>query len=67
MISPNHICLIEQLHPLFQPPIHSFNIHPILQTQQYINTLTPQYTQPIHLYNQHPEPYQHQKFILLDP
>ncbi|WP_222119562.1 U32 family peptidase, partial [Staphylococcus epidermidis] len=40
IISPNHICLIEQLHPFFHAAIDPFNIHRILQSEQYINVLT---------------------------
>ncbi|WP_186298255.1 U32 family peptidase, partial [Staphylococcus capitis] len=67
IISPNHISLIHQLQPFFQPRIHPFKIHPLLQSQHYINLLTHQYTQPIHLYNQHPQPCRHEKFILVHP
>ncbi|WP_186311908.1 U32 family peptidase, partial [Staphylococcus aureus] len=37
IISPNHISLIQQLPPFFDPGIHSFKIHAILQTEEYIN------------------------------
>ena len=50
IMSPNDICLIEELEPLFEAGIDSFKIDGILQSEEYINTVTAQYREAIDLY-----------------
>ena len=57
IMSPNDICLIEELEPLFEG-IDSFKIDGILQSEEYINTVTTQYREAIDLYNEDPEAYE---------
>ena len=40
IMSPNDICLIEELEPFFEANIDSFKIDGILQSEAYINTVT---------------------------
>ena len=65
-MSPNDICLIEELEPLFEAGIDSFKIDGILQSEEYINTVTAQYREAIDLYNEDPEAYEDEKFMLVD-
>lgn len=58
IMSPNDICLIEELEPLFEAGIDSFKIDGILQSEEYINTVTAQYREAIDLYNEDPEAYE---------
>lgn len=67
IMSPNDICLIEELEPLFEAGIDSFKIDGILQSEEYINTVTAQYREAIDLYNEDPEAYEDEKFMLVDP
>ncbi|HFF0737077.1 TPA: peptidase U32 family protein [Staphylococcus aureus] len=67
IMSPNDICLIEELAPFFEAGIDSFKIDSILQTEEYINVVTEQYRQAIDLYNEDPEIYEDEKFMLIDP
>lgn len=67
IMSPNDICLIEELEPLFQANIDSFKIDGVLQSEEYINVVTRQYREAIDLYNEDPEAYEDEKFILVDP
>ncbi|ADC87397.1 MULTISPECIES: peptidase U32 family protein [Staphylococcus] len=67
IMSPNDICLIEELEPLFSAGIDSFKIDGILQTEEYINVTTRQYREAIDLYNDDPETYEDEKFMLVDP
>ena len=46
--------------------IDSFKIDGILQSEEYINTVT-QYREAIDLYNEDPEAYEDEKFMLVDP
>lgn len=67
IMSPNDICLIEELEPLFQANIDSFKIDGVLQSEEYINVVTRQYREAIDLYNEDPEAYEDEKFMLVDP
>ena len=67
IMSPNDICLIEELEPFFEANIDSFKIDGILQSEAYINTVTAQYREAIDLYHEDPEAYEDEKFILIDP
>lgn len=67
IMSPNDICLIEELEPLFEAGIDSFKIDGVLQTEEYINVATEQYREAIDLYEEDPEAYEDEKFMLVDP
>ena len=67
IMSPNDICLIEDLEELLEANIDSLKIDGVLQTEEYINVATEQYRQAIDLYNEDPELYEDEKFMLLEP
>ncbi|MEQ2755320.1 peptidase U32 family protein [Staphylococcus hominis] len=67
IMSPNDICLIEELEPFFEANIDSFKIDGILQSEAYINTVTAQYREAIDLYHEDSEAYEDEKFMLIDP
>lgn len=67
IMSPNDICLIEELEPFFEANIDSFKIDGILHSEAYINTVTAQYREAIDLYHEEPEAYEDEKFMLIDP
>src|SRR5699024_2051891 len=67
IMSPNDICLIEDLEELLEANIDSLKIDGVLQTEEYINVATEQYRQDIDLYNEDPELYEDEKFMLLEP
>lgn len=67
IMSPNDICLIEELEPLFEAGVDSLKIDGVLQTEEYINVATAQYREAIDLYEEDPEAYEDEKFMLVDP
>ena len=67
IMSPNDICLIEELDALLEAGIDAFKIDGVLQTEEYINVCTAQYREAIDLYNEDPEAYEDEKFMLIDP
>ncbi|ARJ49919.1 peptidase U32 family protein [Staphylococcus lutrae] len=67
IMSPNDICLIEALEPLFEAGIDSLKIDGVLQTEAYINVATEAYREAIDLYEEDPEAYEDEKFMLVDP
>lgn len=67
IMSPNDICLIEELEPFLEANIDSFKIDGILHSESYINTVTAQYREAIDLYHEDPEAYEDEKFMLIDP
>ena len=67
IMSPNDICLIEELDALLEAGIDAFKIDGVLQTEEYINVSTAQYRDAIALYNEDPEAYEDEKFMLVDP
>ncbi|MGW9815126.1 peptidase U32 family protein [Staphylococcus cohnii] len=67
IMSPNDICLIEELEQLLAANIDAFKIDGILQTEEYINVCTEQYREAIDLFNEDPEAYDDKKFMLVDP
>lgn len=67
IMSPNDICLIEELEPLFEAGIDALKIDGVLQTEEYINVCTEQYREAIDLYEEDPEAYDDEKFMLVDP
>lgn len=67
IMSPNDICLIEELDQLLAANIDAFKIDGVLQTEEYINVCTEQYREAIDLFNEDPETYDDEKFMLVDP
>ncbi|UXV41356.1 peptidase U32 family protein [Staphylococcus simulans] len=67
IMSPNDICLIEELEPLLEAGIDSLKIDGVLHTEEYINVCTEQYREAIDLYYEDPEAYEDEKFMLVDP
>ncbi|MHD0397553.1 peptidase U32 family protein [Staphylococcus simulans] len=67
IMSPNDICLIEELEPLLEAGIDSLKIDGVLHTEAYINVCTEQYREAIDLYHEDPEAYEDEKFMLVDP
>lgn len=67
IMSPNDICLIEELDQLLAANIDAFKIDGVLQTEAYINVCTEQYREAIDLFNEDPETYDDEKFMLVDP
>lgn len=67
IMSPNDICLIEELESFFEAGIDAFKIDGILQSEEYINVVTEQYREAIDLFNEDPDAYEDEKFMLVDP
>jgi len=67
IMSPNDICLIEELDQLLAANIDTFKIDGVLQTEEYINVCTEQYREAIDLFKEDPETYDDEKFMLVDP
>lgn len=67
IMSPNDICLIEELEALLEAGIDTFKIDGILQSEEYINVCTEQYREAIDLFDEDPESYEDEKFMLVDP
>lgn len=66
IMSPNDICVIEELEELFEADIDSFKIDGVLHTEDYITTVTKAYRQAIDLFNEDPDLYDDAKFDLID-
>ncbi|MDU0462778.1 peptidase U32 family protein [Staphylococcus ureilyticus] len=67
IMSPNDICLIEELDQLLAANIDAFKIDGVLQTEEYINVCTEQYREAIDLFKEDSETYDDEKFMLVDP
>lgn len=67
IMSPNDMCLIEELDALLEAGIDAFKIDGVLQSEEYINVCTAQYREAIDLFNEDPESYEDEKFMLVDP
>ncbi|ASE36225.1 peptidase U32 family protein [Staphylococcus pettenkoferi] len=67
IMSPNDMCLIEELDPLLEAGIDAIKIDGLLHTEEYINVCTEQYREAIDLFNEDPEAYEDEKFMLVDP
>lgn len=66
IMSPNDICVIEELEELIEAGIDSFKIDGVLHSEEYITTVTKAYRQALDLYNEDVEAYEDAKFDLLD-
>jgi U32 family peptidase len=66
IMSPNDICIIDELTELFEAGIDSLKIDGILQTPEYIVTVTKLYRQAIDLFFEDPDLYEDKKSELLE-
>lgn len=66
IMSPNDICVIEELEELIEAGIDSFKIDGVLHSEKYITTVTKAYRQALDLYNEDVEAYEDAKFDLVD-
>lgn len=66
IMSPNDICVIEELEELLEADIDSFKIDGVLHSEDYITTVTRAYRQAIDLFNEDPDLYDDAKFDLID-
>ena len=66
IMSPNDICVIEELEELFEAGIDSFKIDGVLHSEEYITEVTKQYRKAIDLYEEDPDLYDDEKFGLLE-
>ncbi|UTH13032.1 peptidase U32 family protein [Macrococcus equipercicus] len=66
IMSPNDICVIEELEELFEAGIDSFKIDGVLHSEDYITEVTRQYRKAIDLYEEDPDLYDEEKFELLE-
>ncbi|TDM04414.1 peptidase U32 family protein [Macrococcus carouselicus] len=66
IMSPNDICVIEELEELFEAGVDSFKIDGVLQSPDYITEVTRQYRKAIDLYNEDPDLYDDEKFDMME-
>lgn len=66
IMSPNDICIIEELEELLTAGIDSLKIDGVLHSEEYITTVTKAYRKAIDLFNEDPDLYDDAKFDLLD-
>ncbi|UBH12350.1 peptidase U32 family protein [Macrococcus armenti] len=66
IMSPNDICVIEELEELLDANIDSFKIDGVLHSEDYITTVTKAYRKAIDLYMEDPDLYDDAKFDLID-
>lgn len=66
IMSPNDICVIEELEELFEAGIDSFKIDGVLHSADYITEVTRQYRKAIDLYHEDPDLYDDEKFDMME-
>jgi U32 family peptidase len=66
IMSPNDICIIDELNELFEAGIDSLKIDGILQTSEYIISVTSHYRAAIDSYFEDPDRYEDMKRELLE-
>lgn len=66
IMSPNDMCLLEELEELLEAGIDSLKIDGVLQSEDYITTVTKAYRQAIDFYNEDPNLYEDEKFGLME-
>ncbi|MCG7420140.1 U32 family peptidase [Macrococcus epidermidis] len=66
IMSPNDICVIEELEELIEAGIDSFKIDGVLHSEEYITTVTKAYRQALDLYDEDVEAYEDAKFDLVE-
>jgi U32 family peptidase len=65
IMSPNDVCIIDELQDMLEAGVDSFKIDGILKSSEYILEVTKMYRQAIDLYFEDPEKYDDQKDELL--
>lgn len=65
IMSPNDICIIDELQEMIEAGIDSFKIDGILKSSEYINKVTKAYRKAIDLCVENPEQYEEEKDALL--
>ncbi|MCE4956184.1 peptidase U32 family protein [Macrococcoides caseolyticum] len=66
IMSPNDICVIEELEELIEAGIDSFKIDGVRHSEEYITTVTKAYRKALDLYEEDVEAYEDAKFDLVD-
>ncbi|NHM30413.1 peptidase U32 family protein [Neobacillus terrae] len=66
IMSPNDICIIDELQDMMEAGVDSFKIDGILKKPEYILAVTKAYRKAIDLYFEDPENYEDQKDSLLE-
>lgn len=66
IMSPNDICIIDELQDMLEAGVDSFKIDGILKSPDYILAVTKAYRKAIDLYFEDPESYEDQKDSLLE-
>jgi U32 family peptidase len=66
IMSPNDICIIDELTELFEAGVDSFKIDGILHSSEYIIAVTKLYREAIDLYFEDPDQYEDKKGELLE-
>ncbi|MGV2875078.1 peptidase U32 family protein [Macrococcus capreoli] len=66
IMSPNDICVIEELEELIEAGIDAFKIDGVLHSEEYITTVTGAYRKALDLYEEDVEAYEDAKFDLID-
>jgi len=66
IMSPNDICIIDELQDMLEAGVDSFKIDGILKSPEYILAVTKAYRKAIDLYFEDPESYEDQKDSLLE-
>ncbi len=66
IMSPNDICMIDELQEMIEAGIDSFKIDGILQSPDYILTVTKLYREAIDLFIEDPDAYEDKKSELLE-
>ncbi|WP_414042864.1 peptidase U32 family protein [Macrococcus animalis] len=66
IMSPNDICVIEELEELIEAGIDSFKIDGVLHSEEYITTVTKAYRKALDLYKEDVDAYEDAKFDLVD-
>ncbi|MEH7156987.1 peptidase U32 family protein [Neobacillus drentensis] len=65
IMSPNDICIIDELQEMLEAGIDSFKIDGILKSSEYILAVTKAYREAIDLFNEDPDAYEDKKDELL--
>ncbi|MEH7074141.1 peptidase U32 family protein [Neobacillus drentensis] len=65
IMSPNDICIIDELQEMLEVGIDSFKIDGILKSSEYILAVTKAYREAIDLFNEDPDAYEDKKDELL--
>ncbi|OIJ07675.1 peptidase U32 [Anaerobacillus arseniciselenatis] len=66
IMSPNDICIIDELEDMLDAGVDSFKIDGVLKSVDYIEKVTSLYNEAIELYLQDPDAYQDKKFFYLE-